>query len=369
MITLKNVKTISGEVITHTIESTHTTVIDGEGKFLMRPTLIDTDALLVPIAGTPKDTTAWTNRIRSYLTAGISTVFDAASCSSSHLKVQQKQSNQALNSSNLPMHVHFYCDGNIPEDFSAIGQVKTLAGGIKISIDLAKKPIDSPHVSSFERLFQLAAQENMIVVLDLIQGATSVAEQRKVAFESIMQAIAAAEKYSAELCVQHVRTKEELALIKAAKLRGILVYIEVAINHLFANTDIFPKDFTLNGIKVFLPTPEDQHALWDEIKDGTVDLIGSAGLNMPPILMMPFLFDAFEKKHIFIDRLIGTTRVNPEAIFRLPSNADLVLIDTQTKKPIPDAIIASYPLLAPWKGKPMAGWPVHVIASGQHFAM
>lgn len=368
MITLKNVKTLSGAVITHTVESQSSEEIECHGKLLMMPTLIDTDAFLGPISGTPTEMTAWVNRVHGYLAAGITTVFDAEPQGAHYIRGRLQQAMESLNSSNLPSRVFFFCNGDFPEDFDMIGKVKASAAGVKITLDLAKKPIAPPHTSSFERLFQIAAQDNLVVTISLNQGLGSVDEQRKVAYDSIGKAIEAAEKFSTELCLQHVRTKEELQLIRNAKERNILVYTEVAIGHLFVNADNIPKDLIVNNANVFLPSRNDQEALWDGIRDDSIELIGSAGLYGDPILMLPLFYKAIQNQKLQMDTLVETTRINPESIFRLPSNSDIVLIDTETEKSIPAPLLAKYPLLSLLNEGPMAGWPVHVIAGGQVFS-
>lgn len=372
MITLKNVKTLGGNVINHTIESQHSETIECHGTYLMIPALVDTDATLGPISGSSEEMTAWIHSARSFLSAGISTIFDAAPQNVSYVTGTMRQATEALNSSNLPLHIHYLGNGEHHGDFEAIGRVKSSISGLKIAFDLAKEPAIFTDSSSFERLFQIAAQDNLIVTISLDQGNDplgngSLDAKKKTAYDLIVKSITAAEKYSTEVSFQHVRTQEELLLIKQSKKRGLLIYTEVALSDLFINTTNIPEEQKPDNINTFFPTVGDQKALWDSLKNNSIDFIGSAGLYSDPLLMLPLLFKAYTEEKLSIDTLIGVTRINPESIFRLPPNADIVLVDIETKKTIPLSLISKYPMLSLLKDRPLVGWPVHVISSGQLF--
>lgn len=349
MITLKNVKNVAGQVVEHVIESSQSKTLDGEGRLLMLPACIDTDALLPSNPQTAKERDAWTGEARRYLHAGFSTLFESTSCSASQL--QQAQRFPIPNS--LPLHIHRFFDGTVPEEFDLIGKMQSSVVGIKISLDLADKSIAPPHTSALDRLFQVAAQENMIVAMTLMQGKGSASEQRETAIKTIKQAIDLAEKYSAQLCLQHLRTKEELALVKQAKESGILIYIEVAYAHLFLDE----KDTTKS--ETFLPSVEDQEVLWSGVREGAIDMVGSAGLLLPPELFLPLMLD-----RLSWEILVERTRKSPEDIFRLHPTSDLILVDLETKKPIPQEIVKQYPHMAKWENGTLSGWPANLILNG-----
>jgi len=357
MITIKNVKTFSGAIVNHTIDSPLTQVIDGEQRLLMMPAMIDVDAM-IPTASLEK-------KAHLYLEAGITTIFDAVACSAIDIPARLQQIEQLAAKNGEPLRVELFYDGNLPEEFDTIGKIKSSVVAIKISLDLAEKPIAPPHTSALDRLFQIAAQENMIVVIALLQGKKSVADQRETAWAYVEQAINLAEKYSTGLCLQHVRTHEELELIKKAKERGLLIYVEVAYPHLFLNNKEFPQGITFNDATLFLPNERDQADLWDGVRDGAIDMIGSAGIFSPPALLLPLLFEAQAEKRISMDRIVEITRINQEAIFRLPPNQDVVLIDPKNYKEIPQTVTNGNPIFSRWQGKSLSGWPVHIITSNK----
>ncbi|MEI8365460.1 MAG: hypothetical protein WCF65_03485 [Parachlamydiaceae bacterium] len=361
MITLKNVKNLNGAIVNRTIDSPITQVIDGEGRLMMMPALIDIFALF-------KEDRPWEQTAREYIEAGITSVFDNKACSAKDVAIHQQHTEKMAAQHNLPLHVHFFFDGNNPQEFDVIGKNKSSVAGIKITLDLAQKPIAPPHISALDRLFQIAAQENMIVTVALIQGNEGVEEQRKTARISVEQTLKLAEKYSTELCLQHVRTKEELDRIQDAKKRGLLIHVEVAYPHLFLTDKDFPKGTQFNHATLFLPDEQDQEALWAGINNGSVDMVGSSGVFSPPDLLLPLLMESHAEKRISLDKIVEVTHINAEVIFRLPQNHDVVLVDPDAYKKIPQDIIDGNPILSHWGTRTFSGWPVYVITEKAIFS-
>lgn len=366
MITLKNIKNTSGEVADHTIESDQSQIVEGYGHLLMLPACIDTDALKT-VAFATDGGVPWLNKVRSYLEGGITTVFDARGCPASNFLQYNDTVQAALQKNKLSLHYHCFCDGNEPALYDSIGKVKEKSVGIKISLDLDKKPIAPPHLSSIDRIFQIAAQENLIVVIAMIQGKEDPAVQRQAAYQSMEKMISFAEKYSTELCLQHVRTAQELALIKEAKEGGILVHSEVAYIHLFVSDREYTHKDSEGSRTFFLPSKDDQEALWNGINEGTVDMVGSAGLLSPPELFVPMMIQGHLEGRLSLGKFIEVTRSNAESIFRLPLNKDVILVDlVEEKDPKPKLNGKEHPMFL-WDNKKLKGWAKHTVASGSVF--
>lgn len=361
MITLKNIKTLSGDVTDHTIESSASQLIEGHGHLLMLPALIDTDALKT-VSFQNDGAEAWLAKARTYLSAGITTLFDARAQPASNLLEHLNQAQSALRKEKLGLHYYCYCDGNEPALYDMIGKIKQKCVGIKISLDLSDKPIAAPHLSAIDRIFQIAAQENLIVIVALIQGEGDVAQQRKTASQSVEKVISFAQKYSAELCLQHVRTAEELTLAKQAKDSGILVYTETAYIHLFVSDKEFTHRDKKKDKTYFLPTKRDQDALWKGINDGTIDMVGSAGLLAPPQIFLTMMLQEYLKGNLQLSRLIEVTRSNAESIFRLPHNEDAVLVDLVEEVAVPANLINEEHPQYLWQNKQFKGWVKYTIA-------
>lgn len=356
MITLKNIRTLSGNVKEHLIESTHSQVIDGQNKLLMLPALIDLDASF--------DRKEWTKQALSFLPWGITTVFEAEGEDPDIVKKQQEALEALFKTGKTPLRLHCFLNGNDPQHFESIGKTKSYTMGIKVSYDLTKASISAPHKSALDRLFQVAAQNNRIVVFALMQGKGDAKEQRKTAYNAVENCIVLAQKYSAQLCLQHLRTKEEMDLIRKAKEAGILVYAEVSYPHLLF-TD---QEAKVDAETSFFPSRSDQDALWEAVNNRTIDLIGSGSDFRQPELLLTALIDAAHNHKMPLEKVISLTRQNVEDIFSLPPNKDVVLVDMDLQLKPSSKLISKQPLGEILKNKLFTGWPVYTIANGHIFA-
>lgn len=355
MITLKNIKTLSGDLKEHTIESAHSQVIDGQGKLLMLPAFIDVDA--------PFNHQEWTKQALSFISWGISTIFEAAGEKPEVVKKQQEALQDLFKTGKTPLRLHCFLDGNDPKHFQAIEKTKSYTLGIKTDFNLNKVPIEAPHTTALARLFQIAAQENRIVAIALMQGQGSAEEQKKTALNAVEKCIGLAEKYSTQLCLQHLRTQEEMRLVRGAKKAGILVYAEISYPHLLLTS----KDSSQTEKTSFLPSPADQEALWEAINDRTIDLIGSGTFLGQPELFVASLVDAAQRNKMHLDNIVSLTRQNVENIFSLRPNKDIVLIDTTLASTPSSKSIQQKSLAALLKNRTFEGWPVFTIVNGEIF--
>lgn len=374
MITLKNVKTPSGAVTDFSLDSTSSHTIDAKNQLLMLPAIIDTDANIAAFPG--RANVDWSVQARKILQSGITAVFYGEGLSPKSAKGQVKEINTLLDTAKNPLQINFFCDGNQPANFNDIGKSKALFKGIKTSMDLAAEIIEPPYSSALARLFQIAAQENLIVIITLLQGKRDPKEQRKTAIAAVELSISLAQKYNAQLCLQHIRTREELELIGEAKKAGILIFTEIAYPHLFMKEDRVLSVANDSSVP-FVPTPIDQEALWQALNDGSIDLIGSGGSRFSPVedpsfsgrLLLPCLLNAYHEKRLSLETLIAVTRVNAEQIFRLPPNQDVVLVDLSVTRPlaVPSSLEVAHS--SAWEKVTLTGWPSHVITQGVLFSI
>lgn len=369
MLTIKNVQTPQGSFTDLTFNGTATQSLDAEKKLIVFPAFVDPDVQLSSFQVKSKE--QWKSQAKAILQAGISCVFDSQGIAPDEARVHKKTVEDALAQANIPLSIHFFCDGRNAADFDNIGKNKHSFIGIKTTIDLAKVPLPPLSPSVLDRLFQIAAQEDLIVVMALMQGKGDAHEQRKNALATVRKSVALAEKYSAQLCLQHVRTKEELEVIKEAKKRGILVFTEVAYPHLFMTENDIPPD-VLKASRLFLPTPDDREALWAAIANGSIDMVGSGSQFSTPEdpifaarMFFPSMINAYRERKLSLGALEAVTRVNAQNIFRLPPNDDVILVDMNVTKPLAPAYMQKGSLLSYWAERTFTGWPTHVIARGE----
>lgn len=360
MITIKNVKDKSGSITDVMVQSSDTHILDAKAKLLSLPAFIDVNTdFIIPLEAPNGDWEAWA---RSLLQSGITTVF-LKDTSPEKAKVQKEQVESRLKTVNMPLKVQFFVDGTNPSNFNEIGKYKPFFKGIKTSLDLVNVPL-KPYNNALERIFQIAAQEDLIIIIDLLQSHKEISEQRKAALTALKLAIKLTEKYSAQLCVQYVRTQDEIALIEDAKERSLLIYAEVGCPHLFIS-EANSSEIALTSSSHFLPTPADQNFLWKALNKGTIDIIDSGSriisnqhLTLATKLWLPLLMTAYQEKKLSLETLIAVSRVNAENIFRLSPNEDTVLVDTSTVNL--SNIQPPVQFL-----KKLIGWPVYVIAQGE----
>ena len=331
MITLKNVKTLSDSVVDQFIESQEDFILDCESRLLMIPALIDTAAFL------DKDP-------KVYLEAGISTVFDSAPLLESELVIR----NKAL--SRTPFHTHYFYNGDSFNEKESLGKIKPSVAGITLSLDK-----DFSNNEKTNRLFQLAAQENMILNISLLGNREP--KKNHLILETIFSL---AEKYNTEISLQNVKTKESVDMIRQAKKSSLLIYGETAFPYLFFDdTDFLKLDF---------PSKHEQEALWEGVDEGTIEMVGSAEHFLSGQLLVPLMLERYREKKISLNKIIDLTRINSEEIFRLKKNNDFILIDETTKRANLNNLFNKLPIPAKWKDKKLSGFPLYTFTKGKlHF--
>ncbi len=198
--------------------------------------------------------------------------------------------------------------------------------------------------------------------------------------ETLQKAINMAKKFGNRLHVCHVSLNEEVKLIKAAKDSGLNISCEVTPHHLF----LTEKDVSrLGGFGIMKPplaSPEDQQALWQGIKEGVIDMIGSdhaphtkeeksgekPAFGVPGLeTTLPLLLTAVNEGRLTMDRLIELTSANPRKIFGIPEQKDtFVEID-----PIPYTLDPSHLFTkagwTPFAGMKVKGKVKKVVLRGQ----
>jgi carbamoyl-phosphate synthase/aspartate carbamoyltransferase len=163
--------------------------------------------------------------------------------------------------------------------------------------------------------------------------------------------------------VLNVTSKEDITLIALGKEKGLKVTCDVSIYCLFLSQ----KDYPASS---FLPTVEDQKALWDHMSTIDVFSIGSipfqlAGKEATPETgiaeSLPLLFTAVAEGRLTVEDITARLYENPKKIFELHDQADSSL-EIEVDRPYvfqnPDAS-------SPFNGKVMRGSVQRVIFQGK----
>ncbi|KAL2214942.1 putative bifunctional pyrimidine biosynthesis protein [Thermoascus aurantiacus ATCC 26904] len=169
--------------------------------------------------------------------------------------------------------------------------------------------------------------------------------------------------HSRNIHVMSVTSKDDINLIALSKERGLRVTCDVSIYCLFLSQADFPDCH-------FLPTADDQKALWEHL--GTIDAfsIGSipfqlAGKQASPVVgipdALPLLLTAVSEGRLTLDDIIARLYENPKRIFELHDQPD-TSVEVEVDRPY---VYQNDQVWSPFLGKPVRGAVQRVIFQGK----
>ncbi|MBI1934867.1 dihydroorotase family protein [Candidatus Woesearchaeota archaeon] len=184
----------------------------------------------------------------------------------------------------------------------------------------------------------------------------------------------------------HISSEKELDYAKNSKVRK-QVTAEVAPHHLFMNENDLQRLGAFAEMKPRLKTENDQKALWEGIKNGSVDTIGSDHaphlieekeqgnypFGVPGVeTMLPLLLDAFNNNKITLREIMKLCCENPAKIFKIKNkgflkegfDADLAIVDLDKRQAVRNDDLLTKCKWSPYEGKILKGWPVTTIVNG-----
>lgn len=196
------------------------------------------------------------------------------------------------------------------------------------------------------------------------------------------KAIELSKKYETPLYLCHLSKKSEVEKLRAVKKQGYKIYGEVTPHHLYLNSSTSNPFQTM---KPELKKIEDNIALWEAIKDGTIDTIGTdhAPHTMEEKLNnkcfgIPGVENSLElmlkglEKNIDMQRLQEIMCRNPAEIFNIKGkgrikigyDADLIVVDVNKKRIITNDNIVSKCGWTPYVGFETGGQVLLTIVRG-----
>lgn len=360
MITIKNVRTLSGEITNYEIPSPNDYKIEAKEKLLLFPGVIDPH-----ICFGSMNTPNWGLAIESAIRGGITTAIEVpGEVLPHHTKKELEQKNREIAKGLLDLAIplnyfdYLLCSGSNLKEIDQLGMEKQMIKGIVIHLDYEKREVLD---YNWEGLFRLAAIEDIPIVINSCNGNS---EQWLMAQEGetlLEKAIHYVEKWSNRLYVLNVATQKEINLIQEARNRSLLIYAETTPQHLFPE----------NASKA-------TH-LWEALNNNVIETIGT-GYNVnqqsqsrvffnggnfslsDPIFFLPFLLTAVNDKKISIDRLVHLTSDNIRDILELNRGHDFVLLDLEKEQTI-EKINPGHSMNIKLKG-----WPIYTIIQGRVFS-
>lgn len=195
-------------------------------------------------------------------------------------------------------------------------------------------------------------------------------------------------KTSAILNIQHISTKEGVALVRQAKKRGTNIHAEATPHHFSLTQEAVIEYGTLAKMNPPLREEADRLAIIEGLKDGTIDIIAtdhaphSREEKSRPLTEAPSgiigletalslgITNLVEKGHLSLGALIACMTVNPARLYRLDAGtlsegapADLVIFDADAVRTVGD--FASKSANSPFTGQRLKGVVRHTIVDGR----
>lgn len=210
------------------------------------------------------------------------------------------------------------------------------------------------------------------------------AETARLATEGVLRI---AREAGRALHILHVTTRDELPLLAAAR---DIATVEVTPQHLTLHApDCYERLGTLAQMNPPVRGGEHREALWQALRDGLVDVIGSdhaphtreekarpypqspSGMTGVQTLV-PIMLDHVNAGRLSLSRFVDLTSAGPARVYDIAGkgrmalgyDADFTVVDLKRTERIEDAWIASRSGWTPFHGSQVRGWPVLTVVRG-----
>lgn len=213
-------------------------------------------------------------------------------------------------------------------------------------------------------------------------------QDNQAALEATQLALKLARKHRRRLHILHMSTGEEANLMRQDK--PAWVTCEVTPQHLLLDTSAYDKIGTLAQMNPPLRSPEDCEILWQALLDGVIDFIATdhaphtleekaqpypnSPSGMPGVqTSLPLLLTQAAAGRCTVAQVAQWMSTNVAKGYGIPNkgaiapgfDADLVLVDLETYRPVLREEMLSKCGWSPFEGWNLTGWPVYTIVGGQ----
>jgi allantoinase len=211
---------------------------------------------------------------------------------------------------------------------------------------------------------------------------------------AVKQATSIAEQTGGHLHVAHITTREGMAEVEKAKLKGTMVTTEVCPHHLVFHRDEMNRLGPKSKMNPPLRATTDRSALWSALLRGTIDMTVSdhapcpiemkdagkedireawSGVDGIQIILRVLLSEGFNKGRISLTRLMNVSSRNPAKLFGLyprkgvlaiGADADFVIIDPSQEEKLTSEMMFSKCGWTLYEGMTMKGVPTMTVVRG-----
>ncbi|KOP27843.1 dihydroorotase [Hapalosiphon sp. MRB220] len=213
-------------------------------------------------------------------------------------------------------------------------------------------------------------------------------QDNQAALLATQQVLNLSQKYQRRLHILHMSTAEEAELLRQQKPSWVTA--EVTPQHLLLNTSAYEKIGTLAQMNPPLRSPHDNEVLWQALHDGIIDFIATdhaphtleekaqpypnSPSGMPGVeTSLPLMLTATDQGRCTLAQVVNWMSTAVAKAYNIPNkgaiapgyDADLVLVDLQTYRPVLREELLSKCGWSPFEGWNLTGWPVYTIVGGE----
>jgi len=201
-------------------------------------------------------------------------------------------------------------------------------------------------------------------------------------------ALKLSKKYQRRLHILHLSTAEEAELLRQDKPAWVTA--EVTPQHLLLNTQAYETIGTLAQMNPPLRSPRDNEVLWQALRDGVIDFIATdhaphtleekaqpypnSPSGMPGVeTALPVMLTQAQQGRCTVAEVSHWMSTAPAQAYRIPNkgliapgyDADLVLVDLETYRPVLREELLTKCGWSPFEGWKLTGWPVVTLVGGR----
>jgi dihydroorotase len=283
---------------------------------------------------------------------------------------------------------------DLTETHPACG-IKVFMGSMKGRLLVDREEILSPIFANGDRLIAVHAEDQTRIEQrrQEFAGITDPAihsqiQDNQAALQATQLALKLSKQYQRRLHILHLSTAEEAELLRQDKPAWVTA--EVTPQHLMLTTEAYATLGTKAQMNPPLRSPHDNEVLWQALRDGVIDFIATdhaphtldekaktypaSPSGMPGVeTSLPVMLTQAMQGRCTIAQVAnwmsaavakGYGIANKGAI--VPGyDADLVLVDLETYRPVLAENLATKCGWSPFEGWNLTGWPVYTIVGGQ----
>lgn len=213
-------------------------------------------------------------------------------------------------------------------------------------------------------------------------------QDNQAALNATQLALKLSKKYQRRLHILHLSTGEEAELLRQDKPAWVTA--EVTPQHLLLNTSAYETIGTFAQMNPPLRSPQDNEILWRALLDGVIDFIATdhaphtleekaqsypnTPSGMPGVeTSLPLMLTQAQQNRCTVEQVANWMSTAVAKAYKIPNkgsiapgyDADLVLVDLNTYKPVLREELQTKCGWSPFEGWKLTGWPVVTVVGGQ----